>query len=382
MTDFPIQELCQNHTPIYHYDLNLLQSTLEAIKKGVSNPRYKIHYAIKANSNPIILKEISAAGFGADCVSGGEINAALYAGFPSEGIVYAGVGKSDEEIELGLNKNIGCFNVESVEELKIINQIAATCGKIANVALRVNPDIDAHTHEYITTGLAENKFGIALESLDNVIETASALENVALTGLHFHIGSQITIMEPFKLLCEKINALMQKYSAKGILFKTINVGGGLGIDYDDPDKNPIPDFKSYFEVFTDNLNLQSDQELHFELGRSIVAQCGSLITKVLYVKKGLTKQFAIVDAGLSDLIRPALYGAHHVIQNLTSDGPIETYDVVGPICESSDCFGKDERLPLTRRGDLLALRSAGAYGEVMASQYNCRKLPGTMFSAD
>lgn len=382
MTTFPVDEFRHNTTPFYYYDLALLRSTLQAIKGCVNDSRYKVHYAVKANSNPIILKEISAAGFGADCVSGGEISAALYAGFPADGIVYAGVGKSDEEIELGLNKNIGCFNVESVEELEIINQIAISCGKVANVALRVNPDIDAHTHEYITTGLAENKFGIALESLDHVIETAIALENVALTGLHFHIGSQITILEPFKLLCEKINALTQKYSSKGIFFKIINVGGGLGIDYDDPDKNPIPDFKSYFEVFADNLTLSPEQELHFELGRSVVAQCGSLITKVLYVKKGLTKQFAIVDAGFTDLIRPALYGAHHVIQNITSDGPIETYDVVGPICESSDCFGKNEKLPSTRRGDILALRSAGAYGEVMASQYNCRRLPSVVFSAD
>lgn len=382
MTDFPTEELRQNITPFYYYDLNLLRSTLKAIKENGTNPQYKVHYAVKANSNPIILKEISASGFGADCVSGGEIKAALYAGFPSEGIVYAGVGKSDEEIELGLSKNIGCFNVESVEELEIINQIAASCGKVANIALRVNPDIDAHTHEYITTGLAENKFGIALETLDNVIEKALTLKNITLTGLHFHIGSQITIMEPFKLLCKKINFLTERYFSKGVLFKTINVGGGLGIDYDQPDKNPIPDFKSYFKVFSENLNLRPDQELHFELGRSVVGQCGSLITKVLYVKKGLTKQFAIVDAGFTDLIRPALYGAHHVIQNITSDGPTETYDVVGPICESSDCFGKNESLPLTRRGDLLALRSAGAYGEVMASQYNCRRLPGAIFSAD
>lgn len=382
MTDFPTKELCQNLTPFYYYDLNLLRSTLKVIKETGTNPQYKVHYAVKANSNPIILKEIAAAGFGADCVSGGEIKAALYAGFPSKDIVYAGVGKSDEEIKLGLSKNIGCFNVESVEELEIIDQIAASCGKVANIALRVNPDIDAHTHEYITTGLAENKFGIALESLDSAIEKALALKNVTLTGLHFHIGSQITIMEPFKLLCKKINFLTEKYFSKGVLFKTINVGGGLGIDYDQPDKNPIPDFKSYFEVFSENLNLRPDQELHFELGRSVVGQCGSLITKVLYVKKGLTKQFAIVDAGFTDLIRPALYGAHHVIQNTTSDGPTETYDVVGPICESSDCFGKNESLPLTRRGDLLALRSAGAYGEIMASQYNCRRLPGAIFSGN
>lgn len=382
MTTFPVDEFRHNTTPFYYYDLALLRSTLQAIKDSVNDSRYKVHYAVKANSNPIILKEIAAAGFGADCVSGGEIQAALYAGFSSSGVVYAGVGKSDEEIMLGLNRNIGCFNVESVEELEIIDQIAARRGKIAKVALRVNPDIDAHTHEYITTGLAENKFGIALQALDRAVDAAAKLSNVELVGLHFHIGSQITITEPYRLLCERINELVAKYGAQGIRFKSINVGGGLGIDYESPDQNPIPDFKAYFDVFAKHLKLAPDQELHFELGRSVVGQCGSLITKVLYVKHGLSKRFAIVDAGFTDLIRPALYGAHHVIQNLTSEGDEETYDVVGPICESSDCFGKDEKLPLTSRGDLLALRSAGAYGETMASQYNCRRLPSVVFSAD
>lgn len=382
MTTFPVDEFRHNTTPFYYYDLALLRSTLQAIKDCVNDSRYKVHYAVKANSNPIILKEIAAAGFGADCVSGGEIQAALYAGFSSSGVVYAGVGKSDEEIMLGLNRNIGCFNVESVEELEIIDRIAARRGKIAKVALRVNPDIDAHTHEYITTGLAENKFGIALQALDRAVDAAAKLSNVELVGLHFHIGSQITITEPYRLLCERINELVAKYGAQGIRFKSINVGGGLGIDYESPDQNPIPDFKAYFDVFAKHLKLAPDQELHFELGRSVVGQCGSLITKVLYVKHGLSKRFAIVDAGFTDLIRPALYGAHHVIQNLTSEGDEETYDVVGPICESSDCFGKDEKLPLTNRGDLLALRSAGAYGETMASQYNCRRLPSVVFSAD
>lgn len=380
MIRFPIDEFRNRTTPFYYYDISLLRKTLEAIKEALPEDRYKVHYAIKANANPLILKEISAAGFGADCVSGGEIKAAMYAGFPTGQIVYAGVGKGDSEILFGLSANIGCFNVESVEELEIIDQLAADRNTRARVALRVNPDIDAHTHEYITTGLAENKFGIPMESLDKVVAKVRQMKGVELNGLHFHIGSQITINEPFRLLCEKINALQARYEAQGVTFKTINVGGGLGVDYEDPDINPIPDFKSYFKVFADNLKLRPGQELHFELGRSVVAQCGSLITKVLYVKQGLTKKFIIVDAGFTDLIRPALYGAHHLIQNITSDGPAETYDVVGPICESSDCFGKDEKLPLTRRGDLIALRSAGAYGEVMASQYNCRTLPGSLLS--
>lgn len=380
MTSFPIDEFRNRRTPFYYYDVNLLRKTLGAIKEALPDDRYKVHYAIKANANPLILKEISAVGFGADCVSGGEIKAAMYAGFPTGRIVYAGVGKSDGEISLGLTANIGCFNVESVEELEVIDQLAIDRNTRARVALRVNPDIDAHTHEYITTGLAENKFGIPMESLDKVIAQAHQMKGVELHGLHFHIGSQITINEPFRLLCDRINRLQNRYEAQGVTFKTINVGGGLGIDYDQPDTNPIPDFKSYFNVFAENLKLRPDQELHFELGRSVVAQCGSLITKVLYVKHGLTKKFIIVDAGFTDLIRPALYGAHHLIQNLTSNRPTEIYDVVGPICESSDCFGKDEKLPLTHRGDLIALRSAGAYGEIMASQYNCRTLPGSLLS--
>lgn len=380
MTRFPVEKFRNQATPFYFYDMNLLRDTLAAVKHALPDTRYKVHYAVKANANPAILKEISAVGFGADCVSGGEIKAAMHAGFPTGSIVYAGVGKSDAEIELGISANIGCFNVESIEELEIINSIALDKKSKARVALRVNPDIDAHTHEYITTGLAENKFGISMETLGEVAAKAIQMKGIELQGLHFHIGSQITVNEPFRLLCDKINSLQERFEAQGISFKTINVGGGLGVDYDNPDRNPIPDFKAYFDVFADNLKLRDGQELHFELGRSIVAQCGSLITKTLYVKRGLTKKFVIVDAGFTDLIRPAFYGAHHLIQNLTSDGPTETYDVVGPICESSDCFGKDEKLPLTSRGDLIALRSAGAYGEVMVSQYNLRSLPGCVLS--
>lgn len=380
MANFPIGELQQQRTPLYFYDLSLLRLTLEAIKTYSPEPHYCVHYAIKANANPVILKEICAAGFGVDCVSGGEINAALAAGFPADKIVYAGVGKSDWEINLGLDNDIACFNVESAPELEIINQLAAAKGKIANIALRVNPNIDAHTHHYITTGLAENKFGISMEMLDTIVDRCLNLPAINLIGLHFHIGSQITDNAPFQILCERINALQDHFEAKGISFQSINVGGGLGIDYDTPDANPIPDFKGYFESFRSNLKLRSNQQLHFELGRSVVAQCGSLITRVLYVKEGLEKKFAIVDAGFTELIRPALYQAHHKIENITSSAPVDTYDVVGPICESSDCFGEKEQLSGVSRGDLLALRSAGAYGEIMASQYNCRTLPASYFA--
>lgn len=380
MTRFPIAEFNELGTPFYFYDLALLDRTLAEIIRTSRDERFKVHYAIKANANPGILRRVQAAGLGVDAVSGGEIKAALEAGFKGSQIVYAGVGKTDAEITLALENEVGCFNVESDPELEIINEIAASLGKTADIALRVNPNIDAHTHEYITTGLAENKFGINLEQLPDIIAKAEELGHVNLVGLHFHIGSQITETEPFVMLCETINRLQDEWAEKGVTFRSINVGGGLGIDYADPDRHPIPDFEGYFKAFRNHLRLRPGQELHFELGRSVVAQCGSLITRVLYVKEGTTKRFAIVDAGMTDLIRPALYNAHHRIENISSPcGEKHHYDIVGPICESSDCFGKDELLPAIRRGDFLALRSAGAYGEIMASQYNCRQLPSSYF---
>lgn len=381
MARFPISEFKELSTPFYFYDLSLLDRTLAEIQRTARDPRFKVHYAVKANANPVILRRIQAAGLGVDAVSGGEISAAIEAGFECERIVYAGVGKSDREIALALETGIECFNVESLPELEIIDEIAGQMGKTASVAFRVNPDIDAHTHAYITTGLAENKFGINLKQLPDILDKAASLDNIRVKGLHFHIGSQITDNEPFVLLCETINSLVEEMEALGHTFSTINVGGGLGIDYADPDRHPIPDFETYFNTFRNHLKLREGQELHFELGRSVVAQCGSLITRVLYVKEGITKRFAIVDAGMTELIRPALYSAHHKIENLSSpNGERHHYDVVGPICESSDCFGKEELLPAIRRGDFIALRSAGAYGEIMASQYNCRPLPPSYFS--
>ncbi len=373
---FPISHFNQTTTPFYFYDKNLLNKTLAKLTRLAGERNYHVHYAVKANANPEILRLIAASGIGADCVSGGEIKAALEAGFPAKKIVFAGVGKADWEIEYALEKRIFCFNVESAEELEVIEVLAKKKENIASVALRVNPNIDAHTHEYITTGLAENKFGIPVEMLDGVLAQIQNYPHIQLVGLHFHIGSQILNMDAFRALCERINRLQETLSRQNIQVKHINVGGGLGVDYDNPDDNPIPDFESYFDVFQQNLNLRGGQQLHFELGRSIVCQCGSLITKVLYVKKSLRKQFVIVDAGMTDLIRPALYQAYHRIENITSDMDKRIYDVVGPICESSDCFGKDVTLNATQRGDLIAIRSAGAYGEIMASQYNCRALPG------
>ena len=373
---FPVDKFQDTRTPFYYYDTQLLRETLKTInEESGKHANYHVHYAVKANANQKILHIISQYGLGADCVSGGEIKAALEAGFPADSIVYAGVGKSDWEIEIGLQNDIACFNVESIAELEVINELAQKHGKKARVAFRINPNIGAHTHANITTGLAENKFGIAMQDMDKVIDEAQTMANVEVIGLHFHIGSQILDMGDFKALCNRINDLQSQLAKRNVFVKNINVGGGLGVSYDNPDREPIPDFKDYFNTYATHLCLRNDQQLHFELGRSVVAQCGSLITRLLYVKQGSYKQFAIVDAGMTDLIRPALYQALHKIQNISSDEPNETYDVVGPICESSDVFAKAIDLNKCHRGDLLAIRSAGAYGEIMASGYNCRPLP-------
>ena len=373
---FPVDKFQDTRTPFYYYDTQLLRETLQTIKEeSGKHANYHVHYAVKANANQKILRIISQYGLGADCVSGGEIKAALEAGFPADSIVYAGVGKSDWEIELGLQNDIACFNVESIAELEVINKLAQKHGKKARVAFRINPNIGAHTHANITTGLAENKFGIAMQDMDKVIDEAQTIDNIEVIGLHFHIGSQILDMGDFKALCNRINDLQNQLAKRNVFVQNINVGGGLGVSYDNPDREPIPDFKEYFNTYATHLRLREDQHLHFELGRSVVAQCGSLITRLLYVKQGSYKQFAIVDAGMTDLIRPALYQAPHKIQNISSDKPNETYDVVGPICESSDVFAKAIDLNKCHRGDLLAIRSAGAYGEIMASGYNCRPLP-------
>jgi diaminopimelate decarboxylase len=365
-------------TPYYQYDLGILQNTLKSIEECVGgNPDWHVHYAIKANANPLLLRHINEYGLGIDCVSGGEIQVALDNGFPASSIVFAGVGKADWEIDLALNAGIACFNVESEAELDVIAERCAALNKTANIALRVNPDVDAHTHANITTGKAENKFGIEIPMLLPIIRKAQLNPCFRFEGLHFHIGSQILDLDPFRLLCQKVNDLQDMLESEGIRINSVNVGGGLGVDYVNPEQNPIPDFKQFFGIFRSDLKLRPGQQLHFELGRAVVAQCGRLITKVLYVKQGTIKKFAIVDAGFTELIRPALYGAHHKIVNLTSNGPLQKYDVVGPICESSDIFGKDEMLPEVHRGDLIALMSAGAYGEAMASCYNCRPLPGS-----
>ncbi len=373
---FPIEKFRELETPFYYYDIQVLRDTLSAINREAGKyENFRVHYAIKANANPKILRVIRESGLGADCVSGGEVMASVKAGFPNDQIVFAGVGKTDKEINYSLDHDIFCFNVESIPELEVINELAAAKNKVAKVALRINPNVGAHTHANITTGLAENKFGISMEDMDSVIELTQTLPNVKFIGLHFHIGSQILEMDDFVALCNRVNELQEQLAKHHILCEHINVGGGLGIDYGHPNHLPIPNFADFFATYHKFLKLQPGQTLHFELGRAVVGQCGSLISKVTYVKQGSNKQFAILDAGMTDLIRPALYQAYHRIENITSDEAEETYDVVGPICESSDVFLKAVDLNKAHRGDLFALRSAGAYGEIMASQYNCRELP-------
>ncbi len=368
-----IKELKKHQTPFYYYDLTLLKKTLQVLLTESNKYNYHVHYAFKANTNSHIIKTICDAGLGADCVSGNEVKCAIENGFDATNVVFAGVGKSDEEINYALDKNIFCFNCESLQELDVINELAIKKNKTASIALRINPNVDAHTHKYITTGLEENKFGINPYEFETVIEKLKHLSNLKLIGLHFHIGSQITDLTPFKKLCQRVNEINVYFLNKGFDLPIINVGGGVGINYHEPDKEAIINFESYFKVFHSFLELRPSQHVHYEIGRAVVAQCGSLISKVLYIKNGINTNFAILDAGMTELIRPALYQAYHKIENISSTSThIIKYDVVGPICESSDCFGKAVELPETKRGDIIAIRSAGAYGEVMASKYNLR----------
>jgi len=362
-------------TPFYFYDLSILEQTLDEVKSNIEGFPFHVHYAIKANANSRILESIKEHGFGIDCVSGNEIKKAIEFGFSPKEIAFAGVGKTDREISLGLNHEIFSFNVESMPELKVIEQLAKNEGKKANVAIRLNPNVNANTHKYITTGLEENKFGINYWELDALFDEIKNSTNLKIQGVHFHIGSQITDLSVFKNLCNRVNELQSAFRERGFALSHINVGGGLGVNYQDPDVELIPNFKAFFDIFKQFIHLESGQTLHFELGRAIVAQCAALISRVLFVKKGIKTNFVILDAGMTELIRPALYQSSHRVENLSriAEQDKEKYDVVGPICESSDCFGKALLLPQTERGDIMAIRTAGAYGEVMSSNYNLRE---------
>ena len=435
-------------TPFWYYDMDVFRKT---VKLAASlSERYGIgaHYALKANVEPRLVSYIASKGFGADCVSGNEVKYAVESGFARSSIVFAGVGKSDKEISDALDLGIGCFNVESLMEMQVIDALAASKGVRANVSLRINPNIDAHTHRYVTTGLYENKFGISRHEFEAAIDILKGSKALDFKGLHFHIGSQITDVEPvYSLECERAAEIVEWFEAHGMEVGSIDLGGGLGVDYDEPDENPVPDFEKWFSIIDRKLRRRPEQSVSIEPGRSMVAQCGSLITRVLFVKSGETKTFLIMDAGMNDLIRPALYGAYHKIENLSAyyvsksssddrpgpgicaskyvedvkaarsvrvwdrvpmknmepvgrDRPLEKgvggiendivncsqrerlYDIVGPVCESSDVWGEGRELPYSKRGDILAIRSTGAYGSVMSSRYNLRDLAPAVFSDD
>lgn len=371
----------QLETPFYFYDMELLHRTLKSVSEASKRSEIKVHYALKANSEDHILKAIHSYGIGADCVSGNEIRKALEIGFPAEKIVFAGVGKTDKEIRYALEQRIFCLNVESIQELIVVDEIAGSMNCKAPIALRINPNIDAETHQYITTGKKENKFGICEWEFETLFQQLISLNNVELNGLHFHIGSQIENLRVFQLLSKKVSRIAQFFTENNHAPLHLNLGGGLGVDYKNPEKN-IPDFQNYFDVFNRHLDARLPQQLHVELGRSITAQCGDLVTRVLYMKEGRKSKFAIVDAGMTELMRPALYQAYHKIINISKSGEQQQnkYDIVGPICESSDCFGKDMPLPETSRGDLLSIKSVGAYGQVMASRYNLRDFAKSHYS--
>ncbi|MCD0489843.1 diaminopimelate decarboxylase [Pedobacter sp. MC2016-14] len=382
-SDKDISRFTNLETPFYYYDLTLLQNTLKKCASAANVYNFHVHYAMKANFNPTVVAKIKSVGFGADCVSGGEVKQAVELGFDAGKIVFAGVGKSDKEINFALDQDIFCFNVESIQELEVINELALVKGKKAKVAIRINPNVDAHTHHNITTGLDENKFGINSWDLPACAEVLKKSAQLEFVGIHFHIGSQITNLDVYKSLCTRVNEFANWFEERGFTVKVLNVGGGLGIDYHNPDQQ-IPDFEAYFKIFNDFLEIKPNQEVHFELGRALVGQSSSLITKVLYIKNGKKKNFVILDAGMTELMRPALYQAYHKIENISrvEASSVVKYDIVGPICESTDCFGKEVELPETFRGDLIALRSTGAYGEVMASNYNLRNEVRAVFTED
>jgi len=379
-TDHLIEKFYSLKTPFYYYDLDLLQENLQVLQKLSSRHDYQIHYALKANANGPILRKIAGYGLGADCVSGNEIKRALGFKFPRQKLVLAGVGKTDQEIKLALRTGIQCINCESLQELEVIDYLAKKLSRKARIAIRINPDVKANTHRYITTGRKDNKFGITLEELTSIKDILKKYRHLHLVGLHTHIGSQITDFTIFQNLALRLNDIQDWFRAQGITFTDLNLGGGLGVDYHHPDQYPIPDYQHYFQVIKQHLKTSAGQKIHFELGRAVVAQCGALITRVLYVKGSPRNQFVVIDAGMTELIRPALYNAYHRIENLSSSRAPRIYDVVGPVCESSDFMGKKVKLPETRRGDLLAIRTTGAYAQVMASRYNLRNYARAIYS--
>lgn len=381
MIDISVLKDCV--TPLYLYDMTLLSETVEALKASAARHGISVNYALKANCCQPVVDSMNSAGFGADCVSGNEVSLALKSGFKPENVFFAGAGKTDDEIRTALRAGIAALVVESLQELEIVDSLASELGIVARVMLRFNPDVDAHTHSFITTGTSRNKFGIAWKDVTAAIGTVVGSRALEFVGLHMHIGSQITDMQVFEQECGRMNELQDLVEAAGLRPVHISLGGGLGVDYECPEEHPIPDFEGWLSVIDRCLRRREGQIVHVEPGRSLVAQCGSLVSRVLFVKSNESCNFAVLDAGMNDLIRPALYGAHHHIDNLSaalrSEKRYARFEVVGPVCESSDVFASDELLPVPERGDIVAIRSAGAYGATMSSQYNLKTLAESLY---
>jgi len=372
--DVKIEDLAKRFaTPLYVYSYKTLTDHYTKLKDAFKEINPLICYSVKANSNIAILKALVDKGAGLDIVSGGELFRALKAGCPANRIVYASVGKTDEEIEDALKNGILFFNVESLPELENINRIARVLNKTANIAIRINPDVEAKTHKFITTGKITNKFGIDLDSARKILLLRNNFSNVVISGLHIHIGSQITESDPFVAAIKKVINFVSDLGRKGIDLKYLNIGGGLGIVYDN--ENPQTAVKYAKKIIP--ILKKSSLKIIMEPGRFIVGNAGILVTRVLYIKTTPKKKFVIVNAGMNDLIRPALYDAYHQILPVTmaqgSKVKTEKVDVVGPICESGDFFAKGRKMPKVKEGDFLAVMSAGAYGFSMSSNYNSRR---------
>lgn len=366
-------------TPFYYYDLDLLRRTAEEAHYWSRLFGFQVHYAIKANMHPGVMKALRQVGFGADCVSGGEILHAIRHGFAPGKIVFAGVGKTDKEIRTAIEADIFCFNVESLQEIDVLAEIAGSYSRQVRVCLRVAPGVNAETHAYISTGENIHKFGIREDQLEKALDSISKAEYLDFYGLHVHIGSQIRNMKVFARLSQRVNQLQNHIEAVGFKAKHINLGGGLGVDYSSS-VEILPDFEAYFSTLNTHLQRRKNQQVHVELGRSLTAGCGTLLTRVLYVKPSTERTYAIVDAGMSELLRPALYGSEHPVENLRTSGQLKKIWIGGPVCESSDILAKGVLLPEVKRGDILAFSWTGAYGQVMASRYNLRPKLHTLCS--
>ncbi|MFI3264557.1 MAG: diaminopimelate decarboxylase [Rikenellaceae bacterium] len=374
-------KLQQFETPFYLYDMGLLRQTLESVVYESKRYGYKVHYAIKANYDDRILAAIKEYGLGIDCASGNELRKAIEMGFDPKGIVYAGVGKRDKEIKYAIDQQILAINCESIEELTVVDEISRSKGVVTNVALRINPDIDPKTNHCIDTGQADSKFGISYEEVMENAAMIQELKGLNIIGIHLHIGSQIRELHVFENMCNKVNVIVENLVKLGFSFDFIDVGGGLGVNYDVPENEPIPNFASLFSIVNNYLKV-GDRDVHFEFGRSIVAECGELITKILFNKTTATgRRLLIVDGSMTELVRPAMYGSYHNIENVTSqESTTKKYTVVGTACESTDVFDENISLKVSKRGDLLTIKSAGAYGMSMASRYNLHDLPGAVYS--